>query len=124
MVLHLENERRSVSFARRWALRQAVDAGLHGDAQATVELLTSELVANALEHGPGGGVITVHVTVGDGMLEVSVTDQGAGRPVLGRPEPTADGGRGVMLVDMLAAGWGTRPLADGGKAVWFTVPLG
>ena len=121
--LELGPERRSLSFARRWVLRQAVAAGVRGDVQATVELLTSELVANALEHGPPDGVITVLVSTDEGMFEVAVRDQEPGHPVLGRPVLTAEGGRGVMLIDMLAAAWGTRPLSGGGKTVWFTVPL-
>ncbi|WP_169336551.1 ATP-binding protein, partial [Nocardiopsis prasina] len=33
-----------------------------------------------------------------------------------------EGGRGLYLVDQLAARWGSRPTPDG-KAVWFEVPL-
>jgi serine/threonine-protein kinase RsbW len=123
MVLHLEHERRSVSYARRWVLRQAAEAGVRGETRAAVELLTSELVANALSHGPESGTITVATDHTDGLFEVTVTDEGTGMPVLKRPEPTAEGGRGVMLVDMIAQSWGTRLLPDGGKAVWFTVPV-
>ena len=123
MLLHLEHERRSVTFARRWALRQAAAAGIRGEARAVVELLTSELVANALNHGPPDGRITVGTEVVDGALEVTVCDQGEKTPVVRHPPPTETGGRGMMLVDMLAASWGTTPLADGGKAVWFTVRL-
>ena len=121
MLLHLEHDRRSVSYARRWVLRQAMAAGIHGENQAAVELLTSELVANALFHGPHAGDITVRTEHTDGLFEVTVSDQGAGMPVLKHPEPTAEGGRGVMLVDMLAESWGVRPLSEGGKAVWFRV---
>jgi anti-sigma regulatory factor (Ser/Thr protein kinase) len=123
MVLHLEHERRSVSYARRWVLRQAAEAGFRGETRAAVELLTSELVANALSHGPETGTITVTTDDTNGLFEVTVTDESAEMPVLKRPEPLAEGGRGVMLVDMLADSWGTRLLQDGGKAVWFTVPI-
>jgi serine/threonine-protein kinase RsbW len=123
MVLHLEHERRSVSYARRWVLRQAADAGIRGETRSAVELLTSELVANALNHGPEVGTITVATHHTDGHFEVTVTDEGREMPVLKHPEPTAEGGRGVMLVDMLAESWGARLLPDGGKAVWFRVPL-
>jgi anti-sigma regulatory factor (Ser/Thr protein kinase) len=113
-----------VTDARRWVLHQAASAGVRGDAQATVELLTSELVANALEHGPTTGIITVHTRSGDdGVFEVAVSDEGTGSPVINQPPPTAEGGRGVLLVDVLAEAWGTRPLPGGGKAVWFTVRL-
>jgi serine/threonine-protein kinase RsbW len=123
LLLHLEHDRRSVTYARRWVLRQAAAAGVHGDTQAAVELLTSELVANALEHGPRDGVITVETVTADGHFEVAVTDEGPGIPVVQRPPPNAEGGRGVMLIDMLAASWGSRPNEDGGKAVWFRVAV-
>jgi serine/threonine-protein kinase RsbW len=121
MLLHLAHERRSVTYARRWVLRQAADAGIRGEAQAAVELLTSELVANAIEHGPDGGTITVHVRSTDGVFEVAVSDEGEELPVVRDAAPSAEGGRGVMLVDMLAQSWGTRLLQGGGKAVWFAV---
>jgi len=121
MLLHLERERRSVTFARRWVMRQAAEMGVHGDAQGVVELLTSELVANALTHGPPDGQITVEAVVVDGSLQVTVCDQGDGSPVVRNPPATSEGGRGVMLVDLLARTWGTTPLPGGGKAVWFTV---
>ena len=123
MLLHLEHDRRSVTYARRWVLRQAATAGVRADTSAVVELLTSELVANALHHGPADGPITVRTAVVDGALEVTVCDQGQQAPVVRRPPATAEGGRGMMLVDMLATTWGTTPLSDGGKAVWFTVGL-
>ncbi len=123
VLLHLEHDRRSVTFARRWVLRQASAAGVRGDAQAVVELLTSELVANALHHGPTGGEISVETGVVDGLLVVTVSDQGDGSPVVRDPPADATGGRGMMLVEMLAAEWGTTPLPAGGKAVWFSVAV-
>jgi anti-sigma regulatory factor (Ser/Thr protein kinase) len=121
VLLHLEHDRRSVTYARRWVLRQAAAAGIRGEAQAVVELLTSELVANAIHHGPADGHISVETGVVDGHLHVTVTDQGAGSPVVRDPPADATGGRGMMLVEMLAVSWGTTPLPDGGKAVWFSV---
>ncbi len=123
MELHLEHDRRSVTYARRWVLRQAAEAGVGGDTQAVVELLTSELVANALHHGPAGGRIVVETGVVDGHLQVTVHDEGDTGPVVRDPPPTAHGGRGMMLVDLLATAWGTTPRPDGGKGVWFTVAL-
>ncbi len=123
MELHLEHDRRSVTYARRWVLRQAAEAGVRGEAQAVVELLTSELVANAIHHGPPDGDIVVEAGVVDGHLQVTVHDEGAGSPVVRDPPLTAAGGRGLMLVDMLASAWGTTARSDGGKGVWFSVAL-
>lgn len=123
MLLHLEHDRRSVTYARRWVLRQAAAAGVRGEAQAVVELLTSELVANAIHHGPTDGQVSVETEVVDGHLHVVVCDQGAGAPVVRDPPSHATSGRGMMLVEMLAASWGTTPLHAGGKAVWFSVAV-
>ncbi len=123
MELHLDHDRRSVTYARRWVLRQAAEAGVRGDAQAVVELLTSELVANAIHHGPPEGRITVEAGVVDGHLQVTVFDESRADPVVRDPPPTEAGGRGMMLVDLLATAWGTTPRAEGGKGVWFTVSL-
>jgi serine/threonine-protein kinase RsbW len=123
MLLHLQHDRRHVTYARRWVLRQAADAGVQGQARATVELLTSEMVANALEHGPEDGIITVHTGTDDGVFEVAVSDEGTDPPVVKHPPRTAAGGRGMMLVDMLADRWGVRVLDGGGKSVWFTVRI-
>jgi serine/threonine-protein kinase RsbW len=124
MLLHLQHDRRHVSYARRWVLRQAAEVGIQGEARAVVELLTSELVANALDHGPVDGIITVHTGQSDGVFTITVNDAGEGLPVVGHPPPTAEGGRGMMLVDLLAESWGTHLLAGGGKAVWFTTRIG
>lgn len=88
----------------------------------TAELLTSELVTNALVHTDHDAVVTA--TVGPRGLRVEVRDF-AGR----RPEPRVpdadDGtsGRGLILVQSLADAWGVR--AHGvGKVVWFELDGG
>ncbi|MDG4535067.1 ATP-binding protein [Streptomyces sp. AV19] len=105
----------------------------------TAELLTSELVTNALLHTDGGAVVSAVLTGGPaalakGRLRVEVRDLCARRPALrasaAAPDPgnpgggtadvsgTATSGRGLLLVDSLADCWGVR--AHGvGKAVWF-----
>jgi anti-sigma regulatory factor (Ser/Thr protein kinase) len=86
------------------------------------ELLTSELVTNALIHTDHDAVLTA--TVGSRGLRVEVRDFGARRPTL--RVPNADEGthgRGLILVQSLADAWGVR--AHGvGKAVWFELDAG
>src|SRR5215213_5371963 len=91
MVLQLDHDRRSVTFARRWILREAAAAGVRGHTRAIVELLTSELVSNALLHGPVDGQVSVRTTSDGDVFTVTVTDEGSGVPVLLRPPPTAEG---------------------------------
>ncbi|MBD0838511.1 MULTISPECIES: ATP-binding protein [unclassified Streptomyces] len=86
------------------------------------ELLTSELVTNALIHTDDDAVLTA--TVDPGALRVEVRDFVAPRPRLCAPNAD-DGthGRGLVLVQSLADAWGVRPHAVG-KAVWFELDAG
>ena len=86
------------------------------------ELLTSELVTNALVHTDRDAVVTA--TVGPRALRVEVRDFVAHRPRVRLPE-AGEGthGRGLVLVQSLADAWGVR--AHGvGKAVWFELDAG
>lgn len=86
------------------------------------ELLTSELVTNALVHTDHDAVVTA--TVGPRALRVEVRDFVARRPRMRVPN-AGDGthGRGLVLVQSLADAWGVR--AHGvGKAVWFELDAG
>ncbi|MHC3469783.1 ATP-binding protein [Streptomyces sp. 7R007] len=81
------------------------------------ELLTSELVTNALVHTDRDAVLTV--TVEPDGLRVEVRDFVGRRPILCVPNAD-DGthGRGLVLVQSLADAWGVRSHGVG-KAVWF-----
>ncbi|NEB64880.1 ATP-binding protein [Streptomyces diastaticus] len=90
-----------------------------GPGQSEVaELLTSELVTNALVHTDEGAVLTA--TVGPSALRVEVRDfAGRGRPPRPRaPQEGSTNGRGLVLVESLADDWGVRP-CGAGKSVWF-----
>ncbi|MGW7237683.1 ATP-binding protein [Streptomyces sp. NPDC054804] len=81
------------------------------------ELLTSELVTNALVHTDHEAVLTA--VVGASQLRVEVRDFVGRRPRVCAPD-TGDGthGRGMVLVDSLADAWGVQP-HEVGKSVWF-----
>ncbi|MCG7206434.1 MULTISPECIES: ATP-binding protein [Streptomyces] len=81
------------------------------------ELLTSELVTNALVHTDREAVLTA--VVEPDQLRVEVRDFVTRRPRLCAPD-TGDGthGRGMVLVDSLADAWGVQA-HDVGKSVWF-----
>lgn len=89
------------------------------------ELLTSELVTNALVHTDRGAVVLATLTGGEpgrhgARLRVEVRDFAARHPTLRAEPPRAEGtsGRGLLLVHALADAWGVRTHAVG-KAVWF-----
>ena len=84
-------------------------------------LLTSELVANAIQHtasGAAGGTVTIVVVdVPDGVLVEVIDDGSDGTPVVKRGVLTTNG-HGLLLVQQLAAQWGY--LRDpAGTTVWF-----
>ncbi|MCX5530488.1 ATP-binding protein [Streptomyces sp. NBC_00006] len=92
------------------------------------ELLTSELVTNALVHTDCEAELTA--TVGSRSLRVEVRDFVSRRP---KPRvPHADdgthgtNGRGLILVQSLADAWGVAALGPGatGKVVWFELDGG
>ena len=119
----LEAAPAAISGVRRWLCGQVALAGADDDAVALAELLGSEVVTNAVRHGDPGGLVTVTVSRGPGLLRVTVTDGGAGRPVVRDPAPDEPGGRGLQLVEMLAAAWGVQEQAVG-KSVWFELAVG
>jgi anti-sigma regulatory factor (Ser/Thr protein kinase) len=83
-------------------------------------LLTSELIANAIRHAPPP--LCLQVSVDDSVVRVQMHDSNPVAPVLTRPDFTSRGGRGVWLIDTLAAQWGVRAQPPG-KEVWFEIIL-
>ncbi|WP_406862928.1 SpoIIE family protein phosphatase [Streptomyces sp. HUAS MG47] len=114
----LPREPRSVGKARElargqltaWDLEPLVD---------TVELLVSELVTNALRYGEGDIRLRL---LRDRTLVCEVWDSGLVQPRRRRARDTDEGGRGLQLVGLLSAAWGSRR-THRGKTVWFELPL-
>ena len=85
-------------------------------------LLTSEIVTNAVRHAAGVLAMQIDMSLLDGMVRVSVEDPTADRPAVQARGLEAVGGRGLQLVEALAARWGSTP-TERGKAVWFEFPV-
>ena len=87
----------------------------------TAALLVSELVTNAVRHAGGSDfVVEIQTFPAEGRLWVGVTDTETGLPVLRRPSVTAENGRGVQLISILADRWGARRRRySTEKTVWF-----
>lgn len=137
----------AVSALRQWydadrparlRLRLDVECGPGGPAQARravaectsrlgleeagedVLLLVSEMVTNAVRHG--APPVRLEVTADDDRVRVAV-DDGDPRPPSARAVDTdAEGGRGMVLVDLLSQEHGVLPQPPG-KSVWASVAL-
>jgi anti-sigma regulatory factor (Ser/Thr protein kinase) len=109
----------------REARRMVADAAEgHVDDVAAAVLLTSELVANVVNHAGTTIRVTVRsgppfrVEVHDGAaVTQAFRDLMAASPVMAAPH--ADRGRGLALVRGLAAEVGLEDDPGGGKVVWF-----
>jgi serine phosphatase RsbU (regulator of sigma subunit)/anti-sigma regulatory factor (Ser/Thr protein kinase) len=106
--------------ARRFVLT-ALDAFSVSGLDEVAELLTSEVVTNAVVHAHSG--VRVSVEGVDGGVRVSVHDSDPLIPALRRPIDDAEHGRGLYLVDVLATRWGVEP-GEAGKSVWFELGSG
>jgi anti-sigma regulatory factor (Ser/Thr protein kinase) len=108
----------SVPAARRH-VRETL--GLHGLGEFAQDaaIITSELVANAVQHACGNGAARIGVTLtcagNPAAVTVVVSDSSPQGPV--RRETPAEQGRGLQIVEALSARWGWR-YEDGGKTVF------
>ncbi|MYQ49677.1 SpoIIE family protein phosphatase [Streptomyces sp. SID4985] len=114
----LPREPRSVGRAREYARAQLLAWDLEPLVDTT-ELLVSELVTNALRYGEGE--IRLRLLL-DRTLVCEVWDAGLVQPRRRRARDTDEGGRGLQLVGLLSAAWGSRRTPRG-KTVWFELPL-
>lgn len=114
----LPREPRSVGRARELARTRLVAWDLD-DLVDTTELLVSELVTNALRYGEGEIRLRL---LRDRTLVCEVWDAGLVQPRRRRARDTDEGGRGLQLVGLLSAAWGSRRTPRG-KTVWFELAL-
>ncbi|MDT0432967.1 ATP-binding protein [Streptomyces salyersiae] len=116
---HAESVRPARRYVREAVAYQAPDTP--ADALDTLELLASELVTNAYRYGSEpGDSLRVVVDAEQGRALVEVHDTRRKRPRVQPSSGERGRGRGLHLVELLAARWGTaeRPM---GKIVWVVV---
>lgn len=105
---------------RRWASRTLTEL----DDAHLIDVLTvaTELVTNAYEHGQGPLEVRMSHTAVPCRVRIEVDDSNLAPPVVEAPSPEVPGGRGMRLVDKLAAEWGVRKHpVPGSKTVWAVV---
>lgn len=112
----------SARLGRQWSVRLARSYGASETTLHVVELLTSEVVTNAVKYGHVTDGIDLDMECTRHELTVSVTDGNPVPPVVLDADTARCGGQGMRVVERLARSWGSLP-TPGGKRVWFTVPL-
>ncbi|GAB2820320.1 ATP-binding protein [Streptomyces chlorus] len=114
----------SARAARRHVRDTVQPWGLPPEAVDDLELITGELVANALEH-TDSRTITVTCGLTAEAAAVGVTDEGeSGAAVVpGTAEGEHEDGRGLLITDALASRWGSLRTGRG-LTVWAEVAVG
>ena len=94
-----------------WSLNGLVDSA---------QLLTTELVTNAVIHARSPVGVTLKLA--EGRLRVEVADRGPGALIMRQPVDGDMHGRGLRLIEALSSAWGTSS-DEQGKLVWFELPV-
>ncbi|MCL8015754.1 ATP-binding protein [Streptomyces sp. AS02] len=117
---------RGARLARRLTAHQLTAWGhpYDTDANHTAQQLVAELAANAVTHGrvPGRDFELRLTLLPEGALRIEVSDARGDRQLRFVTEPDAEGGRGLLLVSLLARTWGVAE-RDVGKTVWAEIAL-
>ena len=102
------------------AAREFVASRLRGwgvdERYPDVELLTSELVTNAVRHAHGEVEVTIDLIDPD-CIRLEVRDRSERLPVLRPLESAHDGGWGLHIVGRIARRWGLEQ-HTGEKTIW------
>jgi anti-sigma regulatory factor (Ser/Thr protein kinase) len=107
----------------RWLVTDLLRDTVEADTLDVAALLTTELVSNAIRHTRDELVLSVRLA--GGRLRVGVADSSHRRPQLVQVGKRDTSGRGLHLVEALAAEWGVDPDERGlGKTVWFELVAG
>jgi anti-sigma regulatory factor (Ser/Thr protein kinase) len=124
--IELPHTVKAVPIARALIRTVLTELAASGTGTDTAELLTAELVTNAVEHTPDDEPLELVVELLPAGFQIEVRDHD---PELvpglcvGELPPTpelSETGRGLLLIRTLSTTSGCRP-TPGGKAVWFTL---
>lgn len=114
----------SIARARHWVAALGRRAHVGPSAEHTLELLTSEVLTNAIVHTGASAPISVRADLRQDAVRVEVTDTDTTMPVVRPPSATRAGGNGMRIVEMLASTWGVDVHPGAGKTVWFEARVG
>jgi anti-sigma regulatory factor (Ser/Thr protein kinase) len=117
-MLVLHQDLAEVRRARAFVREHCDTLGFDDETCAAAMLLTSEAVTNAFIHGRSEA--RIRITSSPGRLHVEVADDNSRHPQRFDQDTDALDGRGIAIVQQLAARWGVRD-DPYGKTVWFEV---
>jgi anti-sigma regulatory factor (Ser/Thr protein kinase) len=117
--LEIAAEPAAAAAVRRW-LRDLLSDWV-ADSLQTVQLLTCELVTNAILHTDD--MIEISVDRTEAGVTVEVIDRNPAKPIVKEYGSDAVTGRGLRLVDALSDQWGVRG-DERRKSVWFELSNG
>ncbi|MBT2387411.1 ATP-binding protein [Streptomyces sp. ISL-11] len=99
---------------RYWHLDSLIDPAALG---------VTELLTNVHRHAEPDKRCTVEIDLVLDQLTVSVRDHDPRLPRVGGGDTGSTHGRGLALIAAVSASWGVQERHDGGKVVWFTLPV-
>ena len=121
--LALEQNRQAPGLARAAITGFSEDRDIDAATRATLRLLVSEVVTNAVIHPDlePPGDIHLCARIASGMIRVEVTDEGTGFTPQPRDPERSERGYGLFLLDNQAANWGVHQ--QDGNTVWFELSV-
>ncbi|MEU1270244.1 ATP-binding protein [Streptomyces sp. NPDC005799] len=127
LTQRLSSTPRGARLARHLTAQQLDTWGFPHDSDLndTAQHVVAELAANAVTHGrvPGRDFeLKLSLLPAEDTLRIEVSDARGDRALrFAAADPEGDGGRGLVLVTLLAA-WGVTPRPVG-KTIWAELPL-
>ncbi len=122
LSLDLQCSREAPSLARAAIAGFSEDRAMGETTRATLTLLVSEVVTNAVIHPEvKRGDIRLRARIADEVIRVEVTDHGSGFEPAPRDATRSDRGYGLFLLEKRAMRWGVEQRA--GTTVWFELTM-
>jgi anti-sigma regulatory factor (Ser/Thr protein kinase) len=120
LCLDLDRNRETPALARAAITGFLADRGIDETTLATLNLLVSEVVTNAVVHPDVDQASPIHLyaRIEPRNIRVNVSDQGAGFTPKPRDPARFGGGYGLYLLEKASSGWGVDS-CSGTTTVWF-----